>query len=161
MLQEIQWIYYNNSTRSVIFKNYESPYCIPVLHIILYFNYTSIKNNCSELSCGEGISSILGYSGGQVLVNQLPMLEPEGWQLRAKKKCSDTFCSLTQRRVFGIVSCVPVQVSRQSLGDRLSEVVSRGFSFSGWGEVRCLSCWITHHAAFTLWPQYHHQRLYL
>lgn len=152
MIQEIQWLFYNNSTWSVIFKNYESLYYIPVLNIILYFNYTSIKNNCSELSCGEEINSILGYSGGQVLVIQLSMLEPEGWQLRAKKKCSDTFCSLTLRRVFGIVSSVPVQVSRQSLGDYLLEVVSRGFSFRGWGEVRCLSCWITHHTAFTLWP---------
>ena len=152
MIQEIQWIFYNNYTWSVIFKSYESLYCIPVLHIILHFNYTSIKNNCSELSCGKGISSILGYSGGQLLVNQLSMLEPEGRQLRARKKCSDTFCSLTQRRVFGIVSCVPVQVSSQSLGDHLLKVVSRGFSFRGWGEVRCLLCWITHHAAFTLWP---------
>ena len=152
MIQEIQWIFYNNYTWSVIFKSYESLYCIPVLHIILHFNYTSIKNNCSELSCGKAISSILGYSGGQLLVNQLSMLEPEGRQLRARKKCCDTFCSLTQRRVFGIVSCVPVQVSSQSLGDHLLKVVSRGFSFRGWGEVRCLSCWITHHAAFTLWP---------
>ena len=161
MIQEIQWIFYNNYTWSIIFKNCESLYCIPVLHIILYFNYTSIKKQLQWVILWRRDQQYPRIFRRAGLVNQLSMLDPEGWQLRAKRKCSDILCSLTQRSVFGIVSSDPLQVSRQTPGDHVSEVVSRGFCFCGWGEVRCLSCWTTHHAAFALWPCQHHLRLCL
>ena len=59
-------MFYNNYKCGITFKNCESLYYIPIIYIILYINYTSLKKKCSELSCGDGISSILGYSVGQI-----------------------------------------------------------------------------------------------
>ena len=40
----------NNYKWSITFKHYESQYCIPVTHVILYSKYTSIKNKNKQIN---------------------------------------------------------------------------------------------------------------